>query len=445
MKMVNDLEAIKKRRRFLRKSVADTLKSIDEALSIPDNHARIQVLKDNIANKWNDLQEVQASMYTLLEEKEIDEECESHNEYELRVIEYMAKTMHYLESKHVGKESAASNSTAAQAPLSLCPKVQVKLPKIDLPTFDGDVSSWQSYYQSIKVSVVDNPSLAGVQKLEYLMRSLKGSAAEAVKGFAVIRENYQPVLESLKERFGHSRLILDAHIRSLIHLPQLNSEDALFMRKFYEQVVGHVRSVESMGEKFRSETLVHVLVPLIVDKLPKRVVEKWELEIGDLKEDYVKVKTLFAFLEQLIRAKESSQPPSLQSKSSAQENSWNHRAHSKSNPSRKYSTSALTCARQLKGVRASFVVKTIGCGRASVSCHCQSKKDSEKRYPKAYVFDALNLVTELKFVKNHSVNAAMINIRVSCTWNQSSLSQKKPIQSPLNHHPHLQLLPRRVP
>ena len=100
-----------------------------------------------------------------------------------------------------------------------------------------------------------------------------------------------------------------------------------------------------MGEKFRSETLAPVLVPLIVDKLPKGVVEKWELEIGDHKEDYVKVKTLFAFLEQLIRAKESSQPPSLQSKSPAQENSWNHGAHSKSNPSRNYSTSALctTC------------------------------------------------------------------------------------------------------
>ena len=41
--------------------------------------------------------------------------------------------------------------------------------------------------------MVDNPSLADVQKLEYLIRSLKGSAAEAVKGFAVIEENYQPV------------------------------------------------------------------------------------------------------------------------------------------------------------------------------------------------------------------------------------------------------------
>ena len=94
------------------------------------------------------------------------------------------------------------------------------------------------------------------------------------------------------------------------------------MRKFYDQVVGYVRSAESMGEKFSSETLAPVLVPFIVDKLPKGVVEMWELEIGDHKEDYVKVKTLFAFLEESIRAKESSQPPSPESKSPAQENSW---------------------------------------------------------------------------------------------------------------------------
>ena len=58
---------------------------------------------------------------------------------------------------------------------------------------------------------MDNPSLADVQKLEYLMRSLKGSAAEAVKGYAVVQANYKPVLEILKERFEHTRLILDAH------------------------------------------------------------------------------------------------------------------------------------------------------------------------------------------------------------------------------------------
>ncbi|XP_068671153.1 uncharacterized protein [Montipora foliosa] len=159
-------------------------------------------------------------------------------------------------------------------------------------------------------------------EIRILDEIIKRPAAEAVRGFAVVQENYQPVLEALKERLGHPRLILDAHIRSLIYLPRLNSDDALSMRKFYDQVVGHVRSVESMGGTFNTEILAPVLVPLIVDKLPKRVVERWELEFGKwkAKEDCVKVKKLFAFLEQEKRAKESSQSPSLEFKPSAKEN-----------------------------------------------------------------------------------------------------------------------------
>ena len=107
-------------------------------------------------------------------------------------------------------------------------------------------------------------------------------------------------------------------------------------------MIGHVRAVKSTGEKFNSETLAPVLVPLIVDKLPKEV-EKWELELNEekAKQDCVEVKTLFTFLEQLIRAKESSCPPSLDSKAPAKENPQENRF--KFSRSQKSSTSEL-CA-----------------------------------------------------------------------------------------------------
>ena len=85
-------------------------------------------------------------------------------------------------------------------------------------------------------------------------------------------------------------------MRGLIHLPRLSAEDATSMRVFYDKVVGHVRSVESMGEKYTSETLAPVLVPLIVDKLPKNLVKKWELEIGDKKKDCLPIKNTLCFL-----------------------------------------------------------------------------------------------------------------------------------------------------
>jgi hypothetical protein len=129
--MSKDLEAIKKKRKFLRKSVTDTLKLIDETLSQQDNNARVQVLKDNVASKWSDLQEVQATMCTMLEDEEIEAECESHNDYEARVIESMAKMTSYLASKHVPEvKLLGSNPPVSQS----SSQVQVKLPKINLPS-----------------------------------------------------------------------------------------------------------------------------------------------------------------------------------------------------------------------------------------------------------------------------------------------------------------------
>ena len=116
-------------------------------------------------------------------------------------------------------------------------------------------------------------------------------------------------------------------------------------RKLYDQVVGHVRSVVSMGDKFESETLAPALVPLIVGKLPKRFGKKWELEIGDHKEHCVAAKTLFTFFQQLIRAKGSSQPPSGESKPPAKGVSH---VNFKSSSPRRSSTSALCASTEVK-------------------------------------------------------------------------------------------------
>ena len=80
------MEAIKKKRKFLRKSVTNTLKSVEEALSVLHSQAMIRVLKGNIASKWSDLQDVQATMCTLFEDDDLDIECSSHDDYVLRVL-----------------------------------------------------------------------------------------------------------------------------------------------------------------------------------------------------------------------------------------------------------------------------------------------------------------------------------------------------------------------
>ena len=108
--MSKELESLKKKRRFLRKNLTDTLKLVEEELHTQDNHARIQVLKDSIASKWNDFKDIQGAMCALLDDKDIDEECKQHSEYEMRAVEYMAKMTSYL---RVNKSPGSSEINAS--------------------------------------------------------------------------------------------------------------------------------------------------------------------------------------------------------------------------------------------------------------------------------------------------------------------------------------------
>ena len=43
-----------------------------------------------------------------------------------------------------------------------------RLPKLNIPTFAGDTLQWQSFWHCFEAAVHHNPSITGVQKLNYL-------------------------------------------------------------------------------------------------------------------------------------------------------------------------------------------------------------------------------------------------------------------------------------
>ena len=53
-------------------------------------------------------------------------------------------------------------------------ETNVRLPRIELPTFDGQYKDWKSFFDMFKGTVHDHPTLPKVQKLFYLKVALKG-------------------------------------------------------------------------------------------------------------------------------------------------------------------------------------------------------------------------------------------------------------------------------
>ena len=73
-----------------------------------------------------------------------------------------------------------------------------KLPKIDLPKFDGNIFKWQEFWTLFSENVHNQPNLSAVTKLSYLKPLLRGSAADACDGFTTDEKGYIEIVETLK-------------------------------------------------------------------------------------------------------------------------------------------------------------------------------------------------------------------------------------------------------
>ncbi len=71
-----------------------------------------------------------------------------------------------------------SPSTEALVPTT--PTRGVNLPKIEIATFNGDLLSWQTFWEQFDVSIHSRRDVSNAEKLAYLRHSLKDGSAKAV-------------------------------------------------------------------------------------------------------------------------------------------------------------------------------------------------------------------------------------------------------------------------
>ena len=65
----------------------------------------------------------------------------------------------------------------------------VKVPKINRPNFSGDMTKYQTFWQSFQCAVHGNEQSSAVHKIYYLMRLLEGTALKALEGLVITEEN----------------------------------------------------------------------------------------------------------------------------------------------------------------------------------------------------------------------------------------------------------------
>ena len=138
-----------------------------------------------------------------------------------------------------------------------------RLPKLTLPTFNGDVQTWQTFWDSFESTVHQNINLTDVQRFSYLKSQLEEEAARTIDGFALTHTNYARAVDLLRERYGQKHKIIHATMQALFQLP-IPSSNLHSLRKFYDDMETKIRALESLAKS--QENYGDMLVPIVLEK-----------------------------------------------------------------------------------------------------------------------------------------------------------------------------------
>ena len=126
----------------------------------------------------------------------------------------------------------------------------VKLPKLEVPKFDGHILNWQSFWEQFCVSVHDRSAISDTEKLVYLQQSLKDGAAKgAIEGLSRSGDQYVEAVECLKNHYNRPRLIHQTHVKIILEAPSVKEGNGRELRKLHGStcVPSRIWSISHLG------------------------------------------------------------------------------------------------------------------------------------------------------------------------------------------------------
>ena len=146
----------------------------------------------------------------------------------------------------------------------------VRLPKVDLPKFDGTVAEWLNFREFFGHSVHENKSLSKIDKFTYMNTSLLGRAAETISGLPITSANYDSAWQLLEKQFGDNQRLISNFMYRLVKLPAAaEGKDVGRLRSFVGQVEVIIRGLQSLSVD--QSTFGSLLIPILSGKLPEDV------------------------------------------------------------------------------------------------------------------------------------------------------------------------------
>ncbi|GFR34109.1 integrase catalytic domain-containing protein [Trichonephila clavata] len=237
----DELNKLKRKRGCLRGAVTKQITKIESDILKPD--ITVEDLEESIellTERGEELKLIDSQIESLIQVDQIEVEFESIEEYKEKITRTRFKTRKLIQK--ISKGSNANNSwqvsnislnSSSQNETQTKEKERIKLPKLTIPKFYGEISS----------------------------------AFSLIDGLELTAEHYDHSIDILKERFGNKKVLINVHIDKLLQTsPLKNSNDVKSFRSLFNHIQKNIRSLESLSVK--KDSYSSILVPILTKLLP---------------------------------------------------------------------------------------------------------------------------------------------------------------------------------
>lgn len=201
--------------------------------NIEDIKARSEYLN----SVWLKLQEIQDDIEISQEDETDNTGTEIENLY-FSVKAQLQTLLSEQQRKHPppGPNESSKVSTSAH----------IKLPAIQLPSFEGDYKQWLPYEDTFRSLIHNNEDIATVQKLQYLRASLRGEALKLIENLPITEANYSVAWQLLSDRYSNHTLIAASYIHEILNIRQVQRESSGELREFVNTASSNMNALQAM-------------------------------------------------------------------------------------------------------------------------------------------------------------------------------------------------------
>lgn len=266
-----------------RKNIKSMLKRINTfATNFNANTDDIHNLRSReqkLNDLWKEYDEVQSELEDINEDHFLDRDTFEDSFYATKSIINKIFFKSTSSPNHSPNESSSS---------------KVKLPEIQIPSFNGNFQQWNNFHDIFRSIIHDNEDIPAVQKLFYLKGAVKGEAAQIIEAVAPTPENYIVAWQLLKERYDNKEFIINSHLKTLFDIQPITKGAASNLRNIINVSKQHIRALGALG--LPTNHWDAIILYLLTSKLDPSTRQTWQLHKSNLKPSTLD--EFYNFLEQ---------------------------------------------------------------------------------------------------------------------------------------------------